>query len=175
VPTEQPQESGQLIQCSTCERKFNQKALERHEKICVKVFQQKRKAFNVAEQRKATDATGKGVEEINGGGGGLSNYKPKLAGKRAMPGNPRSGAESASASKPAGKIPKWKLQSMQFRQAVGPVDKPSDGGGASNFNPSMEPSIDTDDRVQCEFCGRKFAEKTAERHIPHCETKYKAN
>ena len=109
VPTEQPQESGQLIQCSTCERKFNQKALERHEKICVKVFQQKRKAFNVAEQRKATDASGKGAEEISGGGGGLSNYKPKLAGKRAMPGNPRAGAESASASKPAGKIPKWKL------------------------------------------------------------------
>ena len=64
---------------------------------------------------------------------------------------------------------------MQFRQAVGPVDsKPSGGGGASNFNPSMDASPDMDDRVQCQFCGRKFAEKTAERHIPHCETKYKA-
>ena len=65
---------------------------------------------------------------------------------------------------------------MQFRQAVGPINSdPSGGGGASNFNPSMEASVDTDDRIQCDFCGRKFAEKTAERHIPHCETKYKAN
>ena len=63
---------------------------------------------------------------------------------------------------------------MQFRQAVGPVGS-SAGAGSKNFNPSLEPSIDTDDRVQCEFCGRKFAEKTAERHIPHCESKYKAN
>jgi len=38
----------------------------------------------------------------------------------------------------------------------------------------MEPSIDTDDRVPCEFCGRKFAEISAARHIPYCETKYKA-
>ena len=67
---------------------------------------------------------------------------------------------------------------MQFRQAVGPVKSSNEsaggGGAASNFNPSMEASEAMDDRVQCEFCGRKFAEKTAERHIPHCETKYKA-
>ena len=68
---------------------------------------------------------------------------------------------------------------MQFRNAVGPVDKKPDagfgGGGAGNFNPSMEPSMEeADDRVPCQYCGRKFAEKTAERHIPHCEKKYKA-
>lgn len=61
---------------------------------------------------------------------------------------------------------------MQFRQAVGPIDS---GAGGSNFNPTQEMSEAADDRVQCQFCGRKFAEKTAERHIPHCETKYKAN
>ena len=27
-----------LIQCPTCERKFNEKAYEKHAKICVKVF-----------------------------------------------------------------------------------------------------------------------------------------
>jgi hypothetical protein len=64
---------------------------------------------------------------------------------------------------------------MQFRQAMGPSKTDnSGGGGASNFNPTMEASVDTDDRVLCQFCGRKFAEKTAERHIPHCESKYKA-
>ena len=66
---------------------------------------------------------------------------------------------------------------MQFRQAVGPVgggDK-SGGGGASNFNPSMEASEPLDDRIPCQFCGRKFNEKAHERHVPHCESKHKAN
>ena len=123
----------------------------------------------MADQRKATDASGKGLEED---GGGLSNYKPKMPGRKAG-GARASAAAASSAQKDPNKIPKWKLQSMQFRQAVGPV-KPSGGGGASNFNPSFEASEPADDRVLCEFCGRKFAEKTAERHIPHCESKYKA-
>ena len=54
---------------------------------------------------------------------------------------------------------------MQFRQAVGPAKPAADSGGmgggggaASNFNPSMEASEAMDDRVQCQYCGRKFAE-----------------
>jgi len=99
-----------LIQCDTCERKFNAKALEKHSKICVKVFQTKRKAFDVAEQRKATDATGKGLEETGVGRGGLSNYKPKLPGNR-KPGAaaPAKSAAGVSTAKEPGKIPKWKL------------------------------------------------------------------
>ena len=65
---------------------------------------------------------------------------------------------------------------MQFRAAVGPVAGSSSaagGGGAAGYSAAeMEAP---DDRVLCQFCGRKFAEKTAERHIPHCESKYKAN
>ena len=53
---------------------------------------------------------------------------------------------------------------MQFRQAVGPAKPAADSGGmggggaASNFTPSMEASEAMDDRVQCQYCGRKFAE-----------------
>jgi len=32
---------------------------------------------------------------------------------------------------------------------------------------------DDDDRVPCHHCGRKFADKAAERHIPYCEKKAK--
>ena len=65
---------------------------------------------------------------------------------------------------------------MQFRQAVGPVNSnENSGGGGSNFNPSMEASEPLDDRTPCQFCGRKFNETAAARHIPHCEQKYKAN
>ena len=64
---------------------------------------------------------------------------------------------------------------MQFRQAVGPASKPGESGGGSNFNPSMEASEPLDDRITCQFCGRKFNETAGQRHIPHCEQKYKAN
>ena len=88
---------AQLIQCSTCERKFNAKALERHSKICVKVFQQKRAAFDVAEMRKATDANGKGIEEDNMGGL-RSNYKPKMPGARGRGAGRAAAATPTSAS-----------------------------------------------------------------------------
>ena len=32
----------------------------------------------------------------------------------------------------------------------------------------MMPSYEVDDRVLCKYCGRKFNEIAAERHIPHC-------
>lgn len=40
-----------LEECRECGRKFNEKALAKHEKICKKVFSQKRKVFNSAKQR----------------------------------------------------------------------------------------------------------------------------
>lgn len=40
-----------LEECKECGRKFNEKALAKHEKICKKVFSQKRKVFNSAKQR----------------------------------------------------------------------------------------------------------------------------
>ena len=42
-----------------------------------------------------------------------------------------------------------------------------------NFNPTTEMSEAMDDRIQCQYCGRKFNEKAGNRHIPHCEKKYK--
>lgn len=50
---EAPRDDGQREPCSTCGRKFNSEALAKHERICVKVFQQKRKAFDIKEVRKA--------------------------------------------------------------------------------------------------------------------------
>jgi hypothetical protein len=50
--SDQPDEYGEvgvLIPCPDCGRKFNQQALQKHRKICKKVFVEKRKAFNVAE------------------------------------------------------------------------------------------------------------------------------
>jgi zinc-finger of a C2HC-type len=39
------------IECPTCGRKFVQESLEKHKKICKKVFVQKRKVFDVKKVR----------------------------------------------------------------------------------------------------------------------------
>ena len=66
MENEQPEEYGeigQLLECGSCGRKFAPQVLAKHAKICKKVFVDKRKAFNAAETRAATDASGKGLEE----------------------------------------------------------------------------------------------------------------
>ena len=95
--------ASDLIKCSTCDRKFNEKALVRHENICVKVFKEKRKAFDMKEQRKATDANGTGVEEQEVGSKTKKPKQPRGASKKKQP------AENAKEAGTEKKIPKWKL------------------------------------------------------------------
>ena len=52
MPSEYPEQAGELYECGKgCGRQFNANVLAKHEKICEKVFQQKRKVFNTAAQR----------------------------------------------------------------------------------------------------------------------------
>lgn len=65
-PEDQPEEYGEvgrLVPCRDCGRNFAADRIAKHAKVCRKVFVEKRKEFNIAEQRKATDASGKGIEE----------------------------------------------------------------------------------------------------------------
>ena len=39
----------------------------------------------------------------------------------------------------------------------------------------MPPAETYDDRIQCQWCDRKFNETVLERHAPVCEGKFKAN
>jgi len=50
------QQQTERVPCPQCNRKFAQEALQKHIKICKKVFCQKRKAFDVAAQRVEEDA-----------------------------------------------------------------------------------------------------------------------
>jgi hypothetical protein len=78
------------MKCHTCGRSFNPVTLAKHSKVCEKVFVKKRKAFNTAAQREATDASGKGIDKDP------FAYKPPPAKKHAP-------------EKPKSSIPKWKL------------------------------------------------------------------
>jgi hypothetical protein len=50
-PSEYADEDMRLLECVDCGRKFNEKALERHVKICKKVFIDKRKVFDSKKMR----------------------------------------------------------------------------------------------------------------------------
>jgi len=58
-----------------------------------------------------------------------------------------------------GKMPKWKMQSEMFRNAMKRAK-----------DPDAVVDVEIDDRVQCKLCKRKFAELTYERHVKFCKT-----
>lgn len=53
-------------------------------------------------------------------------------------------------------------------------DGPTTGGGYGGGH-NQAPAQQYDDRVECKWCGRKFNDTAAERHMPVCEKKYKEN
>ena len=98
--------------------------------------------------------------------------------------NKKAGTSSKVEDEPinnAKKMPKWKLQSLQFRQAMqsangGPAASSTATGGG--FRPTQEMSAlneIADDRIQCKWCNRKFNQEAGERHFKHCEDQYKKN
>jgi len=101
-------------------RKFNEISFPKHVKNCQKVFQKKRKAFNTQKQRIIDSEQASLMRQ-----GALEAKKnPKL-------------------NKPKGGIPKWKLQSMEFRAICNP-DKADKirremgfGGGNSKMGMGM--------------------------------------
>jgi len=141
---EQPQDV-QRIACRQCGRKFAQPALQRHIKICKKVFGQKRKAFKTKavddeaiKARRNTD-TNKIEKELE---------RKRLAAKQ-----------------------KWKSQSQGLREAIKAskaIEQAMKEGKSLADIPQMQSQV-PDTRVPCPHCGRKFAEETAKRHIPKCQ------
>jgi len=48
-------EAIELYECEDCNRKFNEKAFEKHVKVCKKVFMEKRKAYDSKMNRMTED------------------------------------------------------------------------------------------------------------------------
>lgn len=95
-----------LEECPTCGRKFNEKAYEKHVKVCKDVFVKKRKAFDskanriVSNEHAQLVAKAEKVEKLQ---------KVKKPSAKNIEDQPIKGAQ---------KMSKWKLQSEQFRNAL---------------------------------------------------------
>ena len=130
--------------CPDCGRNFVQSALAKHAKLCKKVFQNKRKAFNPKNQRIVSEEHQQFIRNME--------YQEKKEG-------------TLNKYKKKNEIPKWKKQSEELRSmAKGGVD-----GGEAIF----KPSVITDDYQLCKFCNRKYNDEAYKKHLPGCERRYK--
>ena len=153
-----PEEGEPTSPCPHCGRSFVATALAKHTKICQKVFQKKRKAFNTQKQRM-----------IDGEHASLMKQGQMMEKKNAKL-NPKN----------KGGIPKWKLQSMEFRQICRGGEPPKIGkgglsskGGKGNIQQSYTPSVITDSFIPCKFCNRRYNDEADHKHLPGCERRYK--
>ncbi|NXA06146.1 ZC21C protein, partial [Sapayoa aenigma] len=137
-------EQEELGQCSFCKRKFLCTRLEKHMSICHKNQNSKRKVFD------SSKARARGTE--------LEQYQPRKSSR-----NPQ--------DETAPRRNNWKqkhealiqtvCQARQLQQVL------ARGGKVSDLPPL--PPITNPDYIACTYCGRQFAPRAAERHIPKCK------
>ncbi|CCW69125.1 unnamed protein product [Phytomonas sp. Hart1] len=136
--------SGEREECPSCGRQFSPEVLQKHMRKCA-TRKKKRPVFNI--------------------------NKKWLEGLDAVP-SKSVGVSSSVRNKGAHAPPKkdWKAESEAFRRALREakkVDQVLKSGG--NIRDLPPPTYsENPDYVSCPHCQRRFAQKAAERHIPHC-------
>lgn len=158
----------ELVKCEGCGRNFKEEALERHAKICKKVFLQKRKAFDSAANR---------LGELENAGELIKNAKKiekEVEQKTKEVGRTSPKAEEVTSKKP---VPAWKKKSLEFRAAM-LAGKAMTGDKAAEAQEKLvkqelaaaggnEPESDPSKTV-CPHCSRSFNNDSAQRHIDIC-------
>ncbi len=137
--------------CHNCGRSFNEEALERHvaKALCQKAA---RKPFDVAAQR--LQDVQSALREVSG--------SDKRAG---------GAASRKQQQEQSNKQSKWRQERARLQEAIqaGKQITAALKEGRPLASIPVAASALPDDRVQCPHCSRRFAEHTAERHIPHCK------
>jgi len=149
------QSNANLIPCRVCGRNFAEESLAKHEGVCQKVFKSKRKKFDSSKHR-IVDSE----QRV------LSSYSKKSA---------YSGAKGPSSGM-KGSMPKWKLESEKFRQAMASMKGGKSGsykGSSTTESYSNVDYAEANGYIRCTTCGRAFNPQAAEKHIPSCASKAK--
>jgi hypothetical protein len=161
---EEEDDDGDRIECDGCGRKFKPESLQKHKKICKKVFQSKRKKFDMKKQR-IVDEEHKDI---------LKNAE--FSEKK---GKAKKVDTVLEAKKKANKE-KWKKQSEEFRRMLrgtAQADMKDDNilvvkGAPGTIQKPSEP-VYNDDYEHCSICNRRYNSDAFKKHLPHCEKKKK--
>lgn len=147
-----------LIECPEgCGRSFNEVALSKHVKVCKKVFQQKRKVFDSQAARKTE-------EQI------LLERQARKGTKQPTMGKFGTQQMSAPFKTNQKQQPKWKKESEALRAGL----RAARGAKLTKSEQlALQSGQQNDDLIPCDYCGRKFNEKAATKHIPFCANKNK--
>ncbi|XP_058524330.1 zinc finger C2HC domain-containing protein 1B [Ochotona princeps] len=131
----------ELFPCEVCGRRFAADVLERHEPICRKLFNKKRKPFNSLKQRlQGTDIP---------------------AVKKAPP-------SQVLLTQPVRKS-NWRQQHEDFINAIRSAKQCTIAIKEGQPLPPPPPPSINPDYIQCPYCMRRFNETAAQRHINFCK------
>merc|ERR1719513_428779 len=139
-----PKPRDDLVSCKNCQRNFAEDRIEKHEEICLKTSQKKRKTFDMTKARvKGTDAAG---------------YVKNAAQLKAKEAKDQKKSD-------------WRKKREEFINTLKAAKEAqrhlANGGSLKDLPPP--PPMDTSDYIQCPHCSRRFSEAAAERHIPKCK------
>merc|ERR1712194_422027 len=110
-PPDEAGDVGELIACEDCGRKFSEQAIEKHTRICKKVFMQKRKKFDSAANR---------LGELENAGQLIQNAHKvhKEAEKVEIKAKEQKDQPQKEDKDDGKKMPEWKKKSLEFRRAM---------------------------------------------------------
>uniref|UniRef100_A0A240SWF0 C2HC/C3H-type domain-containing protein n=1 Tax=Glossina brevipalpis TaxID=37001 RepID=A0A240SWF0_9MUSC len=143
--------------CRYCQRHFKEDRLGKHEDVCKKMINSKRKIFNATVHRvKGTEA-----EEYLKKAEKAPRYSSAAAAHN-MKMEPNAAVKKSN----------WRKKHEEFIFAIREAKKVqaylAKGGKLSDLPPP--PPSENPDYIQCPHCSRRFNEAAAERHIPKCAT-----
>lgn len=155
-------DTGPLVPCELCGRSFNPESIDKHRKICKKVFQTKRKTFQTTAKRLGD------LYDPHDLAANVRNIEKEQAKAKSAPSKDKKGK---------GGMPKWKQQSLAFRAAILEAKGAAGDEDAQVQAQAMQHELQTaqvasggdPDMVKCQHCGRTFRKEAAERHIPICQ------
>lgn len=165
------EEASELVKCEDCGRSFNPDAIERHRRICKKVFGEKRKQFNSAANRLGDlENAGALIQNAKKIEKEVEQVKKKEEQKKDEP--PPAAAAAAPDAKNGKPLPKWKQQSLAFRAAMlASKAATGDAEAAQKMEAVKEEMGDPPpdpNKTTCPHCGRSFNKESAQRHIDIC-------
>jgi len=142
MPPASQQGSGGLASCSYCKRTFTANVLERHLVVCSTKASSHRRRIPFDSSRQRLEGTE------------MKNY------------------QSSRRLKPVSVPPNhWRQRHAELMSALKnarQTKRAIDSGGP--LPPPPPPSLNPD-YVQCVYCGRRFNQTAADRHIPFCKEK----